>query len=135
MKSVSGSVSTVGGNTSASTFPIASLEASTPQLSECRSPEVDCSQTPLAKRPTVDAEAGETEVHETGAAAQQIADLGTAAMLIAVEPLDLIVVVVVDVAARRDRAGATGHPGTSAAGAPNRALPGLPSRTSPLALV
>jgi hypothetical protein len=50
----------------------------------------------LAKRPTVDAEEGETEVHEAGAAAQQIADLGTAAMLIAVEPPDLIVV---DVAA------------------------------------
>jgi hypothetical protein len=50
----------------------------------------------LAKRPTVDAEAGETEVHGAGAAAQQIADLGTAAMLIAVEPPDLIVV---DVAA------------------------------------
>ena len=57
---------------------------------------------------TLDAEPGETEVHETGAAAQQIADLGTAAMLIAVEPADLIVV---DVAAGRDRAGATGHTG------------------------
>jgi hypothetical protein len=57
---------------------------------------------------TLDAEAGETEVHETGAAAQQFADLGTAAMLIAVEPADLIVV---DVAAGRDRVGATGHIG------------------------
>jgi hypothetical protein len=34
MKSVSGSVSAVGGNTSASTFPIAPLEASTLRLSE-----------------------------------------------------------------------------------------------------
>jgi hypothetical protein len=57
---------------------------------------------------TLDAEPGETEVHETGAAAQQIADLRTAAMLIAVEPPDLIVD---DVAARRDRAVATGHTG------------------------
>jgi hypothetical protein len=38
----------------------------------------------------LDAEPGETEVHETGAAAQQTADLGTAAMLIAVGPADLI---------------------------------------------
>jgi hypothetical protein len=56
---------------------------------------------------TVDAEAGETEVHETGAAAQQIADLDTAAMLIAIEPADLIVV---DVAAGRDRVGRRGTP-------------------------
>jgi hypothetical protein len=48
------------------------------------------------------------ELGETGAAAQQSADLGTAAMLIALQPPDLIVV---DVAARRDRAGATGHTG------------------------
>jgi len=65
--------------------------------------------TPSNRGATVDAEAGETEVHETGAAAQQFADLGTAAMLIAVEPADLIVV---DVAAGPT---ALGRRGTSAA--------------------
>jgi hypothetical protein len=100
----------------------------------------------------LDAEPGETEVHETGAAAQQTADLGTAAMLIAVGPADLIVV---DVAAPRDRVGATGHTGgdqpvvhrlgrNTERGrqsrdrlvhrrTPSQASP--PSRTSPLALV
>jgi len=74
---------------------------------------------------TVNAEAGETEVHETGAAAQQFADLGTAAMLIAVEPADLIVV---DVAAGRDRFGATGaHRRRPASCAPS----GVQLRTGP----
>jgi hypothetical protein len=57
------------------------------------------------RRATLDAVAGEPEVDEIGAAAQQFADLGTAATLIAVQPPDLIVV---DVAARRHRVGATG---------------------------
>jgi len=60
------------------------------------------------RRATLDAEPGEAEEHEIGAAAQQFADLGTAATLLAVEPPDLIVV---DVAARHHRAVATGHTG------------------------
>ena len=77
------------------------------------------------RRATLDAEPGETEVHEIGAAAQQFADLGTAAMLIAVEPADLIVV---DVAAGRDRFGATGaHRRRPASCAPS----GVQLRTGP----